>query len=25
LGTAVHSDLKLLGIPVYKNRKYLDP
>ena len=25
LGTAVHSDLKLLGVPVYKNRKYLDP
>ncbi len=24
LGTAVHSDLKLLGVPVYKNRKYLD-
>ena len=25
LGTAIHSDLKLLGVPVYKNRKYLDP
>lgn len=24
LGKALHSDLKLLGIPVYKNREYLD-
>ena len=24
LGRAVHSDLKLFGVPIYKNRKYLD-
>jgi hypothetical protein len=24
IGNAVHSDMRLIGIPIYKNRKYLD-